>query len=262
MELQAPAARAGRKTVAWPCAGLLAIASTSPAQIGGKTAADGPFVVDNFEDLNLASETLARNWITSVIVNAPASLQLSGPGDTLAPGQTPIGAMQPRFPDDNAFIFGSPNSVFGDVGIPVPGLPGVSTDPNAGGTPGNITSLSENRFVHSFTMFGQRADTDYSASVVIECYPGNGDGTFPKLIYNYEPTRGTVFTPVEINLRDPSVIRDNPQARTVEQLLSQTRFLDFFFFATPTNEPSWMNMAIDDITLVGPASSVDEWMLY
>lgn len=232
-------------------------------QIGGQTAQDGDFVVDDFEDLNLMSATLERDWLVSVIIPVPEGLDLEGKGLTLASGQSPAGAMQAEFPDDQAFIGQEDSSAFGDFGIPMPGVPGASTDPEAGGEPGDITSFHHLRFVHCYELSGGGAETEVTFNVVLECYPGNPDGTFPKLLWNYEPVEGTTFEETVLGLRNPDAVLDNPEGRTVEELLAQTRFLDFFFIATPVNSPARLDVRVDDVMLISDEpTSVGPWQLY
>ncbi len=233
------------------------------AQIGGQTPAEGSFVIDDFEDLTLTSETLERDWLVSVIVQTPDDLELDGKGLTLAPGQTPVGAMHADFPDDFAFIEDEDPSAFGDFGIPMPGTPGVSTDPDAGGDPGNIAGFQYLRFVHCYQLSGGTQDTDVNFNVILECYPENPDGTFPKLLWSYTPVEGTAFEETVLDLHDPGTILDNPEGYTVEELLEQTRFLDFFFIAGPVISPATLSVHVDDVTLLADSpTTVEPWQLY
>ena len=240
----------------------MALSNAAPAQIAGQTAADGPFVIDDFEDLDMESATLQRTWLASVIVTVPAELSLAGSGLTLASGQTPNGAIRLDFPDDNAFIVGEPNSIFGDLGIPMPGVAGASTDPNAGGTPGGIEDFAYLEFLQTYQLTGGLASTTVQAYVLIECYPQNPDTTFPTLRYAFTPTEGTTFQPIQINLVTPTNVTNNQNGLSLAQLLSQVRFLDIFYFATPVNEPGLLDVHIDDVTLTGISASEEHWELY
>lgn len=243
---------------AFPLAGALAL-----GQIGGQTAADGDFVIDDFEELSLTSATLERDWLASVVVQAPADLELQGSGLTLASGQTPVGAMNIEFPDDFGVIAQGENSCFGDFGIPMPGTPGVSTDPDAGGDAGDITTFQSLRFLHRYELNGGQPDTGFAFNVLLECYPGNQDGSFPTLLWTFEPNEGSAFGASHINLAEPDAVLDNPDNVAVDDLLSQTRFLDFFFLATPVNAGARLHVSVDDITLLGESpTSVNGWLFY
>ena len=191
-----------------------------------------------------------RDWVPDNTGVTPA-LQGIDPttaplGLTLAAGQTSGGALLFSGKTKANFInFG--------FGVPMPSVQGASTLTN----PGNITSFTDLRFLACVTP----VLTAPVNQVILECYPGTG-GVYPKLYWNYTLTPSSTFTQVAINLRSPSSISDNPTSQTVDQLLSQTRFMSFYFFSGP--EPSNKNLKfyVDDIRLVNAVTAVREWSLY
>jgi hypothetical protein len=220
--------------------GLLICADFVQAQVGGKTSADGPFLIDDAEDLNLHAESLGRDWISGFVWPAGNILSVTSPsGLTLASGQSPAGILEAQIAADN---FGSIDAGFG---IPVPGVVGASTLDS----PGNITSFTSLEFLACHRARNITADIDFQ--VLMECYPGNGDGTYPTLVWKYTPASGTTFGLTQIDLRTPALILNNPSGLSVEQLLGSTRFLYFYFFSNPVSMMAELTVNFDDITLEG-----------
>jgi hypothetical protein len=54
---------------------------------------------------------------------------------------------------------------------------------------------------------------------------------------------------------------ENAGSLTVPQLLSQTRYLSFYFYGGPETIPKTLTVHVDDIQLVGIAAIAD-WNLY
>ena len=227
---------------------LASLASMSMAQIGGKTAADGPFVIDDIEDLNLSSETLGRDWIPDFIGEDPAlqAIDPSTAGLTLASGQSSSGVFEFTAPAPFGFIDTS-------FGIPMPSVAGASTLDN----PGDITSFT----YITFQSVADIAIPGIEYNIILECYPQNPDDSFPRVFWNFQPATGTTFDFNAIELRQPSSIANNQNSRTLEELLGQTRFLSFYVYAE-TEQGNVVNLYMDDITLQEQPSSAEDWLLY
>jgi hypothetical protein len=211
----------------------------SNAQIGGRSAADGLFPLDDAEDLNLTSEALGRDWISDFVFPSGAVLSVEAiPGSLApAPGQSPIGALKATVPDDG---FGSFNAGFG---IPMPAAVGASTLDS----PGNIASFSQLKF---FARFSKNTATAVDFQVLLECHPQNPDSTFPTILWKYVPPEGATFSEITIDLRAPDALLNNPNNLTVDRLLSRARFLYFYFFANPVTPTAQLDFHVDDIRLV------------
>lgn len=219
---------------------LVAIPLSSWGQIAGQTAAGGVYVLEDAEDLNLTAEALGRDWVSDFVFPSGfilSSLNLSGSGLTTAAGQSAAGALLASIPDDGA------GSIDAGFGIPMPAVAGGST----ASSPGNIASFSELDFL---ACFQQNNAGGAQFQVLLECYPRNPDMSFPTLLWNYSPSEGTAFQEVSIDLRSPGTILNNPGALPVDELLSRTRFLFFFFFANPVPLTAELNFHVDDIRLV------------
>jgi hypothetical protein len=231
--------------------------ATAWAQIGGKTAADGPFTIDNAEDLNVRSETLGRDWVSD-IVKGQQVLSAIPPGTdslTLMAGQSPNGVLKGRVPVDN---FGS---ISGGYGIPMPSQVGASTLD----FPGNITSFS---YLNFLTCYQPAGLANQKFQILLECYPQNGDSTFPTVIWNYTPQTGKTFRWIGIPLNSPSGIVNNPGAKTLPELLSKTRFIYFLYFASPVASGTTFSAWVDDLKLdttlpqTVNATPEGEWVYY
>lgn len=229
---------------------LFLIGSTviAEAQIGGRTAADGPFALDDVEDLDLTAIGVGRQWIPDYVYPTGDDLtaeSLAGSGLTLAAGQSPVGGLKVSIPAVGTPLAGY--SINAGFGVPMPGVVGASTLTS----PGNITSFS------SLTMLTcyQQVLSGQKFQVLLECYPQNGDGSYPTLVWDYTPTAGTTFHLVQIDLHSPALIGNNNGALTVDQLLSQTRFLYFYFFASPVSISTHFTAHIDDIRLIGSGAT-------
>ncbi|MFH0793853.1 MAG: hypothetical protein V2A74_07470 [bacterium] len=224
-----------------------AIVPPSFAQIGGRTAADGPFMLDNVEDRDTTASGVMRAWVPDSVPGETQAFRGVDPttgGLTLALGQTPNGAFRYRMKSDFGYIDYS-------FGVPMPAVAGASTLTN----PGNITSFTSLTFLARFSL----VLTGQKFQVILECYPGP---PYPKIYWNYTPTSSTTYQKVTINLRNPTLVQ-NAGSLTVEDLLSQTRFLAFYAFAGEVFVPATQDFFIDDIKLEGVASSgVGDWVFY
>lgn len=219
----------------------------APAQIGGKTAADGPFTLEDAEDLDLSASGVQRDWIESFVFGSDSSLEavsLGATGLTPASGQSPVGVLRYTMPTAFGFVDHS-------FGVPMPAVPGASTLDS----PGNIDS-----FTHLTFLAQASTDlTDQTKEVILECYPDSG-GVFPTLHWTWSVTPGTAFQPVSVDLHSPSLIL-NGGSHTVSELLSRTRFLSFYFYGGPEPAPQTLTVHVDDIRLTN-VSSISDWALY
>lgn len=224
--------------------------STAPAfaQIGGHLPADGPFVLDDVEDLDLTADGVERDWIVSFINRLSADSSTSS-GLTLAPGQTPIGALHFR----GETFYGYIDANFG---VPMPGVNGASTLD----FPGDISGFRQLTFFACYSP----AQNNNVFQVILECYPQNPDSTFPLVYWNYTPALGTTYQQVAIDLYQPSLIQHNPGGLSIGELLSQTRFIAFYMYAGPLvmQFGPTMTLHVDDITLVGesPSATMNWWV--
>lgn len=231
------------------------------AQIGGKTAANGPFLLENAEDLNLTAESIGRDWISDFIFpsgDVLSAVPLNGSGLTLGLGQSPTGALRGSLAASGAILGGF--EINAGYGIPVPSVVGDSTLTS----PGNIASFESLAFFSRY----QSNTSGLTFQVLLECYPQNGDSTFPTIVWNYTPTAGNTFEPVVIDLRTPATINNNPSNHTVEQLLGQTRFLYFYYYKYPAQMTDQLTAHIDDIRLLGegdpitPMNAAGSWEVF
>jgi hypothetical protein len=227
---------------------LVFAAGAALGQIGGHTAADGPFTLDDVEDLDLTAGGVLRDWIpdnVSGVTDPLKAISLTTSGLSLASGQTSVGALQYTLPSKQGFV----NYSFG---VPMPSVKGASTLTN----PGNITSFTNISFLTCYTP----ALTSTSLQVILETYPGP---PYPHVYWNYSLSPGTTFQRISINLRSPSLIQD-AGSLTLEQLLAQTRYLAFYYFAGPLSPPQTLVVYVDDIKLEGTTAeiSVAEWSMY
>ncbi len=223
--------------------GLAAAARSASGQVGGQTGAEGPALVDDVEDLDLVAGGVERAWISDFIWPAGdvlTTISLSGSNLTLAPGQSPIGALRATIPAQtnplNPLSGGWINAGFG---VPLPAEAGASTLVS----PGNLSAFEALEFLACF----EPNLTGRAFNVLLECYPGNPDGTFPTLYWRYFPASGRTFREVRIDLRSPSLIENNPQGLSVGELLSRTRFLYWHCFAGPVSLFAELRFQADDI---------------
>lgn len=234
----------------------LALASSwaPPAlgQIGGQTG--GTLVIDDVEDLSLTANGVERDWIsewtfTEIALQAidPTTETLSL---TLAPDQTPLGVFRLTANNDTMGYFAK------TCGVPMPSEPGESTATH----PGDMTSFN----TLSFFACVDPTASNMELQVILECYPQNPDSSFPKLYWIVSPAVGTTFEPVTLDLRSPDLV-ENDGGNTVEELLSQTRFLSFYLYGGPDFTRQEINLFFDDITLTDEDSSTsvgNDWPLY
>ncbi len=220
------------------------------SQIGGRTSADGTFVLDDAEDLDLVADGVMRDWIPDYVWPQGYVLTtytLTGSSLTLAPDQTPIGALKATIPETHWIYEGYISAGFG---VPVPAVKGASTEEY----PGNITSFGTMTFNACF----EPVLTEQVFQVVLETYPGPD---YPKIYWSYSPESGTTFQGVEIDLWNPDTI-EGAGSLTLQDLLSQTRFLYFYFYAGPVPIGTVLEFYIDDIRLTGEGSAPGFWVFY
>src|SRR5690606_20483643 len=100
----------------------LSLAASAHAQIGGHLAADGPFLLEDVEDLDLHAVGVARDWIPDFVSQQGGltPILLDSSGLTLFGDQSPIGGLRFRVPSQSGFVNKS-------YGVPVPSEPGQST---------------------------------------------------------------------------------------------------------------------------------------
>lgn len=234
----------------------MAALQPSEAQIGGFTAAEGPFLIDSAEDLNLRSESLGRDWVSD-FVGSLQVLSAANPaanGLVLASGQSPLGSLHASIPRDKY------GSIQGGFGIPMPAQPGASTLV----APGDITSFESLRF---FACYAPSTLPNLKFQVLLECYPQNPDGTHPTIFWNYTPPAGVGFGAVSVLLNNNAGILNNPASRTASELMTKTRFLYFLNFASPVDPGANLDVWVDDLQLLGPespttAATSGKWYLY
>ncbi|MCC5875942.1 MAG: hypothetical protein JJU11_06960 [Candidatus Sumerlaeia bacterium] len=238
-------------TTAFISALIAAFPATAISQVGGQTG--GTLVIDDVENLTLAAEGVGRDWITDFTFTVPALKAIDPATESLvlASGQTPQGVFEFTANNDTAGFFSK------TCGIPVPSQLGESTLTH----PGDMTSFETLSF---FACVNPTA-ANMELQVILECYPQNANSTFPKLYWFVTPSVGTTFEKVSLDLRSPDLVENNDGDRTVEELLSETRFLAFFLFAGPDFSRPEIRLYFDDITLTdeGGATSVgSNWVLY
>lgn len=219
------------------------------AQIGGKTATDGPFTLDNVEDLNTTASGVDRAWIPDFIFTDPQAFQavpLTTGGLTLSPEQTTSGALRYAMPTQPKGGY-----VSYSFGVPMPSQPGASTLT----FPGDLTS-----FTHfTFLARGSHSLADQVSQIILETYPGP---LYPKLYWNFALPIGTTFQRVTVPLREPSLVT-GAGALTVEQLLAKARYMSFYFYGGKELIPKTLTVHVDDIQLTGTAAAaVYNWSLY
>lgn len=224
-----------RQSAILPMAWLLLAPAIGWAQIGGKTSADGPFILDDMEVENIVAEGVERHWIPDGIWGAEDPFgwaPLAGSGLTLADGQSPIGALYFRIPSSHGFISKG-------FGVPMPGVEGASSLD----FPGDITSFTHLRFLtrHAPALSNQ------SFMVILETYPGPDH---PKIYWSYSPPPGDTFAEVELDLRQPDLI-ENAGELELDDLLAQTRFLSFYYYGETRSFGTTLEVNVDDVTLAG-----------
>jgi hypothetical protein len=209
------------------------------AQIGGKNAADSPVVLEDMEDLDLTANGLMRAWIPDAVQGEAQPLKaitLSTSGLTLAPEQTPIGALEFTVPSSFSYV----QSGFG---VPMPAVAGASTATS----PGNIAQFTNLHFNASY----QPSLNGTKFNVILQTYPANtstNPPTYPQIFWQYSIPAGTTFQQVNLDLYAPTLI-EGAGSLTLAQLLSQTRFLYFFCYAGPLTVPDTLRFRLDDVTL-------------
>lgn len=221
------------------------LSATALGQIGGLTAADGPFLLDDFEDLDTTAGGVLRPWIYDLASDTTYPLEAISPttaGLTLASDQSPQGVVRYAMKTKHGYL----NYSFG---VPMPGLPGVSTLLS----PGDISSFSSITFytTASATLVNQKLQ------VILETYPGP---VYPKLYWDYTLAPGPGFQRVTLDLRRPDLVTD-PGGLLVEELLKQTRYLAFYYYAGPEAKAREMTVYVDDIRLIS-SSAAKDWALY
>lgn len=223
-------------------ASLLALVPLAAAQIGGRTASEGTFLLEDVEDLDLVAAGVERPWVPEYVAGGGLEAKsLAGSGLELLPGQSPIGALHYRMPMELGYISKS-------FGVPMPSVPGESTLSH----PGDISGFDSLQFLFAFSP----VLTTQEFWVVLETYPEVAGGKFPRLMWHYEPEEGSSFQPITIPLHEPTLVLDG-DGFSVSELLSQTRFLSFYFYAESQRFPSpRMDVYVDDIVLV-PKPGVD-----
>ncbi len=222
---------------------------TSYAQIGGKTGSEGTFVLDDAEDLDLVADGVMRDWIPDYVYpvgDVLTTLPLTGTDLVLAEEQTPVGALKATIPETHLTDEGYISAGFG---VPVPAVKGASTEEY----PGDITSFAALSFYACF----EPVLTGQEFEIVLETYPGP---EYPKIHWSYSPESGTTFKNVEIDLWNPDSI-EGAGSLTLYNLLSQTRFLYFYFYAGPVPIETVLEFHIDDIRLL-PRTGTNVWEYY
>lgn len=228
---------------------LLGCALAIPAQIGGKTAADGPFTLDDAEDLDLIADGVGQPWISDFVLPVGDILSvfdLSTSLLILAPSQTPVGALRATVPEESGFIDAG-------FGVVMPAVVGALPED----FPGDITSFERLTFDACF-------DPTVPSPIFDVILESNASASLPRIFWNYTPSPGTAFQRVEIDLRSPDLILD-AGSLVLEDLLGSTQFLFFNFFAGPVSLGSTLSFHIDDIRLEGtsePVSSIGDVWLY
>ena len=229
---------------------LLGPGTPLSAQIGGRTAADGVFLLDDAEDLDLVAKGVERNWIPQFVWGGGLSAERLDTLDlTLAPGQSPVGTLLYRIPAEYGYI----NKSFG---VPMPSVPGESTLPY----PGSIVDFESLDFLISFTPEVK----DQEFWVILETYPEIRDGVFPRIMWKFEPEEGNAFQKISIPLHSPTLVLDDG-GHELDVLLSETRFLSFYFYGKHSGfTPVTLRVYIDDILLMPgdvPEAESDLWIL-
>jgi len=204
-------------------------------------------MLDNVEDIDLFADPLGRDWVSDYVY--PLGYVLSAQpiatsGLTPAAGQTPVGYLQGTIPQ--AFDpYTGENYVSAGFGVPVPSVAGESTEPY----PGNMTTF---QFLTFYACF-EPTLPNQMFSVLLETYPGP---VYPKIHWDFTPPLGTTFEKVTIDLRSPDLI-ENADGLSLEELLSQTRYLAFYCFGGPVPEHpiTTLQFRVDDIELYAPPPS-------
>ncbi len=222
------------------------VTSNGCAQIGGKTGADSPVMLEDVEDLDTTAGGVLRAWVSDHVQgeSQPLGAVVATTGGlTLAPGQSPAGAL--RFRMQSRFDYVS----YG-FGVPTPAVAGESTL----SFPGDTTS-----FTHlTFLVCASINLTNQKKEVILTTYPGQN---FPTLHWKYSVSAGTTYQRVSIDLHAPDYIT-NAGSFTVAQLLAQTRFLYFYFYGGPEATPKTLTVYLDDIQLLRNEASIADWAVY
>lgn len=235
------------------CGVTVGLAISCLAQIGGQTSADGPFTLDDIEDLDINASSVGLDWIPDYIKtdpNAFAPIRLQNAGLSLQADQTSVGAFRFSMPSNQKGGY-----ISYSFGVPMPSETAQSTLD----FPGDLTSFTDMTFLVSSS---QPLPNQFS-SVLLETYVTD-DPPYPQIAWNFTmPTDGS-FQRVTLPLREPVAINDNPTNKTIEQLLAQTRYLAFYFYGGPQSPPVTFTVHIDDIRFIGDAnqSAVSDWSIY
>lgn len=230
----------------------LALGGAALGQIGGKTAADGPFLLEDVEDLDLQAIGVDRPWIPDFVNNGGlTAIAFDGSGLVLMEGQSPIGGLRFRVPSSFGFVDKS-------FGVPVPSEPGQSTLSH----PGNIVDFEKFDFLISYSL----SLANQQFWIILETYPDRGGNVYPRIMWRYEPTVGSTFQRMQVPIHEPTLILDG-EGFELEELLSQTRFLSFYFYGeTQSGGSRTLNAHLDDIRLLpasaAPDGPTDHWAIY
>jgi hypothetical protein len=230
----------------------LSLAASAHAQIGGHLAADGPFLLEDVEDLDLHAVGVARDWIPDFVSQQGGltPILLDSSGLTLFGDQSPIGGLRFRVPSQSGFVNKS-------YGVPVPSEPGQSTLSH----PGNIVDFEYFDFLVSFTP----VMTNQQFWIILETYPNRGGNVYPRIMWRYYPQVGSAFQRMQVPIHEPTLIVDG-DGFALDELLSQTRFLSFYFYGETSTGNVTFNVHVDDIRLLPaqdtPMEFSDVWAIY
>ncbi len=229
---------------------LAFLPGVSVAQIGGATGAMGTFLLEDVEDLDLYADSVGRDWVASYVNyygDVLSAVGFSGSGLTLATDQSPVGYLRANVPERFGYISAN-------FGVPMPAVVGDSTLDS----PGDITSFGQLRFLACFAP----EQNNLGFTVTLETYPETSPGVYPVIYWGFTPAVGSTFQEVTVDLRSPDQI-ENQGLLSLEDLLSQTRYLSFNIYAGPVASNQRVELRVDDVRLEpAAAASVDAWWLY
>lgn len=219
------------------------------AQLGGQTG--GVFILDDAEDLDINAAGVNRDWISDYTFKEIAlrAIDPTTASLILAPHQSPAGVFRLQANNDLTGFF------FKSCGVPLPSQKGESTLIY----PGNATSFE----TLSFLACINPTANDMELQIILECYPRNPDGTYPKLYWFMTPAVGLTFSQLTVSLMNPDLV-ENADGRSVWELLSQTRFLSLFLYAGPDMSKQNLYFYFDDIVFSGEVltKARPAWSLY
>jgi hypothetical protein len=226
---------------------LILVTADGFCQIGGRTSSEGPFTLDNVEDINTTASGVDRAWIPEYIVGYPqafGAVTLTDKSSTLMPGQSPLGALLYTMPTQPKAGY-----VSYSLGVPMPSVPGAPTTTH----PGDISS-----FTHlTFLIRSDKTLANQFNQVILETYAGT---SIPKLVWNFERIPGPQFHRVTLPLHAPDAVQGAGTV-PVSELLAKTRYLSFYFYGGRELTPTTLTVYIDDIALFGN-SAIEGWSLY